>query len=239
MTAPEENIQVIVPIYNEGENVKLLVSEFYREKVPFSSLKFVYDFDEDTTLPFIAELKANDERLFAEKNEYGRGVINALRWGFSHAQAGPVIVVMGDLSDKLSIIPEMIQLWREGATIVSPSRYMKGGEQHGGGIIKTFLSSTAGRSLKLFGFPTADATNNFKLYDGLWLSEQKIESLGGFEVAIELCYKAFSQKRKIVEIPTVWRDRTQGESNFKLVDWLPHYLKWYFKILGTILRRHA
>ena len=232
-----ESVQLIVPIYNEGENARVLVTTLRSEGVEFDSLNFVYDFDGDITLPIISELHAIDSRIVADKNQFGRGVINALRWGFAHAKPGPVLVLMGDNSDKLSIVPEMIALWKSGATVVSPSRYMKGGEQHGGGFLKSTLSRLAGVSLKLLGFPTADPTNNFKLYDGQWLSTQKIESEGGFEVALELCYRAFAQGKTIVELPTVWTDRTLGESRFKLMQWLPHYLRWYFKALGEIAKK--
>ncbi len=228
--------QFVVPVYNEGENVRVLYQGLCEVGVDFDSLKFVYDFEEDSTLPVIAELRAKDSRVIAEKNEYGRGVLNALRWGFAHAQAGPVLVLMGDNSDKLDIIPEMISLWENGAKVVSPSRYMKGGKQHGGGVVKSTLSRIAGTSLALLGFPTADATNNFKLYDGQWLAEQEIESEAGFEIALELSYKAYAQGQKIVELPTVWTDRTLGESNFKLFAWLPHYLRWYLKILLAIAK---
>lgn len=229
-------VQIVVPIYNEGEGVLRLHEEFLAAGVPFDSLKFVYDFDGDTTIPFIGQLNQLDQRIFGEKNQFGKGVINALRWGFAHAKPGPVIVVMGDCSDKLDIIPEMIQLWKNGATVVSPSRYMPGGKQHGGPFIKGLMSRVAGVMLKVVGFPTADPTNNFKLYDGSWLAAQRIESVGGFEVAIELCYHAFQQGKKIVELPTEWRDRTAGESRFQLLKWTPLYLKWWLKIVGVMLK---
>ncbi len=233
-------IQLVVPVYNEGDNVRTLHDSLLSENIEFHSLKFVYDIDEDTTLPVISELQEVDSRLFAEKNTIGRGVVNALRHGFENSRSGPVLVLMGDNSDKLSIIPEMIKYWERGAAIVSPSRYMEGGEQIGGGLIKSSMSRFAGWSLALFGFPTCDPTNNFKLYDGDWLAAQEIESVGGFEVAIELCCKAYEQRKKIVEIPTIWKDRTDGESNFKLFAWLPHYLKWYFRIWkGLLAHRHV
>ena len=233
----EESTQLLVPIYNEGENVVTLYRNLQEEGVPFDSLKFVYDFDADITLPFIAKLAETDSRVSAEKNLYGKGVINALRWGFAHAGPGPVIVMMGDNSDKLSIVPEMIRLWRSGATVVSASRYMKGGKQHGGGLLKSGLSRLAGVSLKIAGFPTSDPTNNFKLYDGKWLKAQTVESVGGFEVALELCYKAFRDGKTIRETPTEWFDRTLGESRFQFRKWLPKYLAWYFRSLGLLIKR--
>lgn len=231
--------QLVVPVYNEGENARILYNRLQTDGVEFDSLKYVYDFEADNTLPVINELKQLDPRVSAEKNNYGKGAVNALRWGFAHAGPGPVLVIMGDNSDKLSIIPALVSEWQQGASIVSPSRYMKGGEQHGGGFLKSTLSRVAGVSLKLLGFPTADPTNNFKLYDGAWLSQQTIESVGGFEIALELCYKAYAQGKKITEVPTVWTDRELGESRFRLFHWLPHYLKWYFRCLGALFVRRV
>ncbi len=230
-------IQIIVPVYNEGENVRLLYSSLSQAFVPYDRLTFVYDFDEDTTVPVIEELAQINDRIVGERNDFGPGVLNALKWGFSKAVDGPVIVVMGDNSDKLSLIPEMIDKWRNGAIIVSPSRYMPGGVQHGGGWLKSGLSRAAGKSLKFLGFPTSDPTNNFKLYDGAWLRQQTIESTGGFEIALELCCKAYTSYKRIEELPTEWFDRTAGESQFKLLEWIPKYLKWYFLAVGAILKR--
>lgn len=229
--------QIVCPIYNEGENVRILYDSLQESGAPFDRLTFVYDLDNDTSLPYIAEMQQADPRVVAEKNQFGRGVVHALRWAFSRCEAGPVVVVMGDNSDKLSIIDDMIELWRQGATIVSPSRYMPGGKQHGGPPFKTFLSSFAGKVLYSCGFPTSDATNNYKLYDGSWLASQSIESRGGFEVALELCYKAFKQRRTIVQLPTEWWDREIGESRFKLWSWIPRYLRWYVPSLGLVLAR--
>jgi hypothetical protein len=54
-----------------------------------------------------------------------------------------------------------------------------------------------------------------------------IESTAGFELALELTVKAASAGRPMAEVPTTWRDRTAGESHFRLRKWLPHYLRWY------------
>lgn len=233
----EYKIQIIVPIYNEGENVLVLYKALEQDQVEYDSLSFVYDLDSDTSLPFVAQLSAEDSRVRADKNQFGRGVVNALKWAFSNSKPGPVIVMMGDNSDKLSIVPEMLRMWEQGAVVVSPSRYMKGGKQHGGPWLKTLMSKTAGKFIGLLGFPTSDPTNNFKLYDGQWLASQKIESVGGFEIALELCYKAYASSKKISQLPTEWYDRTAGESNFKLWAWLPKYLKWYFLALMVVVRK--
>jgi hypothetical protein len=139
---------------------------------------------------------------------------------------------MADLSDDLAIADDMYAAYLDGADVVCGSRYMKGGEQIGGPLLKRTLSRLAGVSLHwIRRVPTHDITNNFRLYNKAFLDTLTIESSGGFEVAMEITVKAFKNKRKIVEIPSTWRDRTAGEAKFKLWKWLPSYLRWYFYAL--------
>ena len=58
--------------------------------------------------------------------------------------------------------------------------------------------------------------------------ELGVESVAGFELGLELTVKAYLNGYRIAEIPSTWRDRTEGESRFRIMQWLPHYLKWYF-----------
>jgi hypothetical protein len=116
----------------------------------------------------------------------------------------------------------------EGFDIVAASRYMPGGDQIGGPPFKTFLSRLAGRSLYvLAGIPTRDPTSAFKMYRRSMLEKLQIESDRGFEISLEIVVKAHLAGYRITEVPTVWRDREEGESNFKLMRWLPRYLRWY------------
>ena len=67
----------------------------------------------------------------------------------------------------------------------------------------------------------------FKAYDAAFVRQVGIDSRAGFEVAIELVAKAKRSRLPVVEIPTIWLDRSEGESNFKVRAWLPKYLFWY------------
>ena len=136
---------------------------------------------------------------------------------------------MADGSDEPQVVDPMVALARAGADVVAASRYMRGGRQIGGPPLKRLLSRVAGLTLHWFaGVPTHDPTNNFKLYSRRFLDAVTIESTAGFELALELTVKATLQGRQIAEVPTTWRDRTSGQSNFKLRKWLPHYLHWYW-----------
>lgn len=232
---PGGKLSLIIPVYNEAENVEALIAEIEKHiPEPFVA-NIVYDFEEDTTVPVVKRLTESRPWLKLVKNDLGRGVVYALRAGFEAVGQGPALVVMADLSDDLSIVPRMMELYDEGYRVVCPSRYVKGGKQIGGPLLKRTMSRMAGLTLYWFaGLPTHDATNNFRLYDAGLVNELGIESSGGFELALELTAKAHRQGVPIAEVPCTWRDRTAGESRFQLWQWLPKYLKWYFYALGSI-----
>ncbi|MBS1839271.1 MAG: hypothetical protein JSS69_14420 [Acidobacteria bacterium] len=156
-------------------------------------------------------------------------MVGALLTGFQQVKSGPAIVVMGDMSDDMSIVDKMVQLYSEGFHLIAASRYMPGGKLLGGPFLKGAMSRFAGLTLHwLRGVPTHNATNAFKLYDGAMLNSLKLESQGGFELTLEITVKAFLGGYRITELPSVWRDRTAGSSRFQLWRWLPRYLHWYF-----------
>lgn len=220
---------IVIPVYNEAANFTRLWESLTASLGEFVAY-VVYDFDEDNTVPVVRDLLSRGEsRLRLLKNTYGRGVVGAIRTGFDAAPGGPVLVLMADLSDDLTVVGSMLDLYRRGYDVVVGSRYMPGGAIHGGPLLKKTMSRLAGVSLyHLRGIPTHDATNAFKLYDAEFLRTVKIESQGGFELNLELTVKAFLAGYKIAEVPSVWNDRTEGESRFRVWKWLPHYLRWYF-----------
>jgi glycosyltransferase involved in cell wall biosynthesis len=221
-------LHIVVPVYNEGENFERMYEEVQAKiKIP-KRLIVVYDFDEDNTVPVATKIAKKDKSVELVKNTIGRGALNAVKTGFNHVKSGPVLVIMADLADDLAAVNPMYEQYLAGAQLVAGSRYMKGGKQIGGPLLKRTLSRIAGTSLYyLRRFPTHDVTNNFKLYDKALLDDITIESTGGFEVAMEITVKAFKKGAVIKEVPSTWRDRTAGESNFKLWKWLPSYLRWY------------
>ncbi len=225
-------LTIIIPVFNESENVTKLIPEIRRAISTSSRILIVYDFDEDNTLPAVKSIQDSDSEVFLLKNIFGNGALNAIKSGFSVANSPYVLVMMADLSDDLNIVDKMVQKMDEGYDIVCGSRYMKGGQQIGGPLVKKTLSWLAGISLFYFtGIPTHDATNSFKMYRQKVLKDIPIESRGGFELGLELVTKAYNKGFKITEIPSVWYDRTDGKSRFRLWAWLPSYLKWYFKAL--------
>lgn len=235
----DEPLSIIVPVFNEHETFPKLVEQVESQLPPPFRMLVVYDFHEDTTLPIARTLAADRPWMELVKNDFGRGPANAIRAGFRAVPTGPALVLMADLSDDLRDVAEMLRQYRAGYRVVCASRYMRGGRQVGGPWLKRLMSRTAGISLRwLAGFPTHDATNNFRLYDAALVNEMGIESERGFEIALELTAKAFARGERITQIPTTWTDRSAGRSNFRIVQWLPLYLRWYFYALFARFRRH-
>jgi dolichol-phosphate mannosyltransferase len=229
-TGPQQPaLSVVVPVYNEGENVvSTLRGIIERSRTRPLEVLVVHDFDEDTTVPVVKRLQAELPEIRLHRNNLGRGVLNAIKSGLAGARAPYVLVTMGDGSDDAGDIDAMYALAVAGADVVAGSRYMKGGQQIGGPFVKRTMSRAAGLTLHwVAGIPTHDATSNFRMYSKRLLDKVTIESDGGFELGIELTVKAHLLGMRVAEVPTTWRDRTAGQSRFQLWRWLPRYMRWY------------
>lgn len=221
-------LSIVLPVYNEGESIERVLRGISAAVRAPHEVLIVYDFDEDTTVPVVRALAPELACVRLHRNTLGHGVLNALRSGFAAASAPYVLVMMADGSDNPGDVDQMVALAQSGADVVAGSRYMPGGRQEGGPRLKRLLSRTAGLTLRWFGgLPIHDATSNFRLYERGFLESVTIESRGGFELALELTVKAWIAGLTLAEVPTTWRDRTSGESRFRLRAWLPHYLRWY------------
>jgi glycosyltransferase involved in cell wall biosynthesis len=223
-------ISIVLPVYNEGENIAECLRRLDRAlKGVEHEILVCYDFEEDTTLPAIRAMSDLSPTVKLTRNTIGRGAPNAIRTGFRAAAGDVVVTTMADLSDPPEVIPQMAAAIRAGNAVVSGSRYMPGGSQSGGPLIKRTMSRVAGRLLHdLAGLGTRDATTNFRAYAAQFLSRIEIESKRGFEIALELTVKAQQLGLGVSEVPSSWTDRSAGQSNFKLWKWLPNYLHWFW-----------
>jgi len=230
-----------MPVYNEGENVvSTLRGLIEHTRTRPIEVMVVHDFDEDTTVPVVKRLQSDLPEVRLLRNSLGRGVLNALKAGLAAARAPYVLVMMGDGSDDPDEIDAMYALANNGADVVAGSRYMRGGQQLGGPLLKRSMSRVAGLSLHfLGGLPIHDATSNYRMYSKRLLQQVTIESTGGFELGIELTVKAYALGMLVAEVPTTWRDRTAGQSRFRLWKWLPRYLRWYWVGIGARFTKKA
>ncbi len=233
-------VSIVIPVFNEGDLVVPLLERILdRVKMPCEVLA-VYDHVEDTTRPHLERLAIDDPRLIPTLNDSRPGPAYALRFGVEQASAPVVVITMADGSDDPDQIEDLVKLVERGVVVAAASRYMKGGQQVGGPFIKGRMSRLAGLTLCWFGrVGTHDATNSFKAYQRDFLRRVGIDSTAGFEMGLEMVAKARRYRLPVAELPTIWLDRGGGQSNFRILEWVRHYLKWYRFAFGPQLHPSA
>lgn len=223
-------LSVVIPVFNEAETIAATLRALAEQvAVPHEAL-VVYDLDDDTTLPVVRGLMPAMPRLRLVKNTVARGPSGALRSGFAAAQAPRIAVVMADGCDDLSQVDEMACRVPAEADVVCPSRYCAGGAQLCGQTAwyKARVPRLAGRLLQaLTGLGTCDPTNSYKVYSKAMLDRLRLRSVVSFSVTLEITAKAHCLGYRVVERPTVWRDRQQGRSKFQFARSLGAYLPWF------------
>jgi dolichol-phosphate mannosyltransferase len=226
-------VSVVIPVYNEGDAIVTCLDRLVDAITMPCEILVVFDSNDDTTRPYAEKYAEVDPRIVPTLNTLGRGPAFAIRAGIEAAQAPAVVVTMADGSDDPTQVDELARLIERGVVIAAASRYMPGGAQIGAPWLKSTFSRWAGLTLCWFArVGTHDATSSFKGYNRAFVQEVGIESDAGFELAIELVAKARRHRKPVGEIPTIWLERVQGESNFKMWKWMPQYFHWYFHAFG-------
>jgi glycosyltransferase involved in cell wall biosynthesis len=220
-------ISIIVPAHNEQDNIAEVIERIERSLGLEHELVVVNDHSLDHTVELVEMLSKRYNNIKLIHNKSPKGFANALKTGFNNVSTDIVIPVMADLCDDLDTIPKMLDKVNEGYDIVCGSRYIKGGARLGGSRLKGFLSFWAGRSLSLLlGLPMHDIANAFKMYRKEVIDNIDIQSQA-FEISMEIPLKAYYLGFKITEIPTVWSERTRGQSSFRVLKLLSPYIKLY------------
>ena len=150
-----------------------------------------------------------------------------------------MLVFPADDDFNAGILNSMVALARGGCDVVCASRFMPGGKMEGCPWLKATLVRTAAfllhRGARL---PTHDPTSGFRLFSRRLIEGIAIESDAGFCYSIELLVKAHRLGWTIAEVPAVWFERTHGTSRFKVLHWIPAYLRWLcYAFATTFLRR--
>jgi dolichol-phosphate mannosyltransferase len=229
-------VSIVIPVYNEGDAIDACLARIFEGVAWDCEVVVVYDDPSDNTVPYLDKWVTRDPRVVPTLNRYGRGPARAIRYGIDQARAPIAVVTMADGSDDVAQVDDLCRLVDRGVVVAAASRYTSGGQQIGGPALKSLLSRVAGLSLYWFArVGTRDATNSFKAYSTEFVRDVGIESDTGFEIGIELVAKARRLRKPIAEVPTIWLERAHGASNFKVVRWIPRYLRWYRFAFGPVL----
>jgi dolichol-phosphate mannosyltransferase len=207
---------VIVPTYNERENLPGLVAQLLALAAPVDVL-VVDDNSPDGTGRLADELAARHPTVHvlhrAEKSGLGRAYCAGFTWAL--ARDYELILEMdGDISHNPEDVPRLIEAARQ-ADLALGSRYVPGGRVIDWPMHRFLLSKAAAGYVRLItGMPFTDPTGGFKCF-----RRSAIESLdlaavhsNGYGFQIELTHKIWRQGRRIVEIPIVFIERRHNRS---------------------------
>lgn len=229
-------VSVVIPAYNEGDGIDDVLSRLGEAIQIPCEIVVVVDTPDDSTVTYVEKFAQRDPRVRLLVNDIGPGPARAIRYGIEQAVAPVTVVTMADGCDDPQQIDQLVRLVERGVVIAAASRYSRGGQQVGGPTLKSVLSRLAGFSLWVLArVGTRDATNSFKAYDTNFVRTVGVASSAGFEIGIELVAKARRARLPVAELPTIWLERHQGVSNFKLMSWLPHYLRWWRFAFGPAI----
>jgi glycosyltransferase involved in cell wall biosynthesis len=231
-------IDIVIPVYNEGENILSLLAAFERDVSIPIRLLICFDRDDDTTLTAISSFQSRFP-IVPVKNRglYAHGAVVT---GFQYSDAPAVISYMADDDYNAGLINQMAERFWDGDDIVCGSRFIPGGCMVGCRAEKAFLVRSVALSLHLLGrLPVHDPTNAFRLISRRLLDKVTIESSQGFTYSLELLAKCHRLKWRISEIPAQWYERSRGASRFNVLGWAPSYLRWYFYVFATTYLRRT
>ena len=221
-------LDIIIPVYNEGRNIAATLTAIAREVRTPCRVLICYDFDDDDTLPAV---KAGADAYRALTVEFvrnrSRGAHAAVMSGFAASSFPYVLMYPADDDYNAAILDRMVERAKDGAEVVCASRFMPGGSMVGCPFLKALLVRVGNGALYyLARVPTRDATNGFRLFSRRVITKIPIESTEGFCYSIELLVKTHRRRWRIDEVPAHWFERKQGQSRFRIVRWLPAYLRW-------------
>ncbi|MCS5420588.1 MULTISPECIES: polyprenol monophosphomannose synthase [Psychrilyobacter] len=222
---------IIIPTYNESENVEKLLETIYRVKNDLNIL-IVDDNSPDKTYEVIEKLMVEKykDKLFIHKRSGKLGLGTAYIAGFKWALARDydyIFEMDADFSHNPKYIPEFLKEI-ETHDLVIGSRYVPGGGVVNWGIIRKFISR--GGSLYsriILGAPIKDFTGGFKCFRRKTLENLNLDRIvsNGYSFQVELNYKVWLKGMKIKETPIIFEDRTLGQSKMSKKIFLEAILK--------------
>jgi glycosyltransferase involved in cell wall biosynthesis len=234
-------LDLIIPVYNEGANILATLGALAREVRTPTRVLICYDSEEDDTLPAVR----NNPDAYTGLNvgfvrNPGRGAHDAVLAGFAASTAPIIVVYPADDDFNAGIIDRMAAMIAEGRDVVCASRFMPGGTMRGCPWLKAALVRTAAFTLhRLAALPTRDPTSGFRMFSRRVIDQIDIESDEGFCYSIELLVKAHRLGWRIGEVPALWFERKHGSSRFRVLKWLPAYLRWYRYAFATTFLGYA
>ncbi len=210
---------VIIPTYNEIENIETIVRAVFSLPKKFHVL-IVDDNSPDGTSDKVIELqKEYPDVLFLEKRQgkagLGTAYVHGFKWALQH-QYQFIFEMDADFSHNPQDLEKLYNACKnEDAAMAIGSRYVTGVNVVNWPLNRVLMSYFASIYVKLItGMKIHDATAGFICYQRKVLETIQLDEIKftGYAFQIEMKYRTFIHNFKIIEVPIIFTDRTKGES---------------------------
>ena len=208
---------IIIPTYNEKENVESIINTTLALDTDFHVL-IVDDGSPDGTAAIVKQLQSKNNRLFLleRKGKQGLGTayIAGFKWGLQNG-FDLLCEMDADFSHPPQKLIDLKKCCLDGADIAVGSRYVKGGKLENWSTDRVLLSKGASIYVRLItGIPIRDTTAGFICYKRNVLETINLDDIHviGYAFQIEMKYKAWKAGFKLAEVPITFKDREKGNS---------------------------
>ncbi|MFC1601521.1 polyprenol monophosphomannose synthase [Candidatus Sumerlaeota bacterium] len=233
-TAPPDPIAIVLPTYNEAENIEALIGEILAlDHEQRFAILVVDDGSPDGTGRLVTELSQRDARVELISRPSKLGLGTAYLAGYRRAlelEAELIFTLDADFSHRPAHIPELLALVGE-ADLVIGSRYIPGGALRDWPLHRRLLSAGANWLARLaLGLPNRDCTSGFRCYRRELLRDVPLAEItsDGYSFLIDMLWHCRRAGARIVESPITFCERRGGTSKISKAE--------IFKAFSTLWR---
>ena len=232
-------VLVIVPTYNERDNLPAIVAAVH-EQLAEADVLVVDDNSPDGTGAVADEIAARDPKVHVlhrpGKQGLGTAYVAGFKWALSRDYQF-LFEMDCDFSHDPKYLPVMLARARSGADLVLGSRYVAGGGTVNWGPMRKFISRGGSFYARtILGIDVRDVTGGFKCFRRATLEALDLDSVSaqGYGFQIEMTYRAIKHGLNVEEVPIVFVDRRVGQSKMSKKIFLEALtLVWKLRLAGA------
>ena len=227
---------IIIPTYNEKENIVKVLDIIKSLKLPSLDILIIDDNSPDGTAEIVKQYMKPHPNIRLREREGKLGLGTAYIAGFKYAiehKYDYIFEMDADLSHDPAAIPKFLEAIKE-ADLVIGSRYLTGVNVINWPLIRLFISVMASKYSRIItGMPIHDCTSGFKCFRREVLQNIPLEAVSssGYSFQIEMNFKAWKRGYRIKEVSIIFYDRTEGSSKMsKKIIVEAIFMVWKLKI---------
>ncbi|MEK7061147.1 MAG: glycosyltransferase [Patescibacteria group bacterium] len=224
-----EKIVIVMPAYNEVENIGLMIAELFEEVFPKitgveMNLLVVDDFSPDKTGDIVKKYQEKYQNLHLlqkQKEGLGWAYVKGFRYAVEKLHADAVMEMDADFQHPPKFVVPMVEAYLDGADYVIGSRYIKGGSvPKSWETFRKFVSYFGNLFIRIVLVKPKlhDLTTGFRLTKVKGVLDQieleHLMELGRFSHKVDLFYQSIKHAKKVVEVPLAFASRTKDRSKF-------------------------